>query len=212
MRCLKKVFCAALALTAVFSLTTIARAQTQCTSTLTNADVPCNLTVPPGATCILDGGTVTGSVFVESTGCLIVGQGGHSTTIGGNITATDAACLSIGFGSSVAGNVTVTGTTGDTPGHTFNFLCNSSIGGSLDIENSGAGANWCIGYSGSPCSCAAGETIHGSLTFDNNAGTTINNISDNAITGALSCSGNNANLAGSGNTAGGGKFGQCSGF
>jgi hypothetical protein len=215
MRCLKKGFCAALALTAALSLATIARAQTQCTGTLNNPDVPCNLTVPPGATCVLDGGTVTGSVFVEQGGCLVVGQGGHPTTIGGNITATDAACLSIGFGSSVAGNVSAFGTTGDTPGYTFNFLCNSSIGGSVDIENSTSSANWCIGYTGSPCDCAAGEKIHGSLTFDNNAGGGI--IGDNTITNTLACSGNtnltcNGSSTSCNNNTAGTKSGQCSGF
>ncbi len=208
MRWLKKVFCAALALSAVFSLAASARAQTTCSGTQAT-NVPYNLLVPKGVTCTLDGITVTGSVTVEPGGCLIVGQASAPATVGGNIIASDAACVSIGFGSSVGGNVTALGTTGNPSGYKFNFLCNSLIGGSLSIESSTSRANWCIGYTGSPCACAAGNNIIGNLTFDNNKGA-INNISDNTIGSNLTCL-NNTSPSGSGNTASR-KLGQCAGF
>jgi hypothetical protein len=207
MRWLKRVVPVALALGAVFIMPMAAGAQAVCSGTQ-STDVIANLLVPKGVTCTLEGITVTGSITVQPGGCLIVGQASAPARVGGNINATDAACLSIGFGSAIGGNVIALGTTGNPSGYSFNFMCNSLIGGSVEINNSEKGADWCIGGKAA-CACAAGENIIGGLTFDANKGAT-NNISDNTIGSNMNCAGNTG-LTGSGNTASR-KLGQCSTF
>jgi hypothetical protein len=227
MRCLKKTIYAALVPAAVFCLSVTTYAQTICNDAGSSpADcntigcpvppgttVPCDLIVPPNATCTLDNVIVTGSVSVEQGGCL---NPTGKLMVGGNVNAYQAACLSLGFGSEVVGNLSASGTTGNTPAHSFNFLCNSKVDGSVNIENSGAGAKWCIGYQGSPCDCAVGVTVGGSLTFDGNDGGGI--IGNNTITGSLSCANNsppptcNGSSTSCNNNTASSKIGQCSSF
>jgi hypothetical protein len=213
-RGLKKGVCAAMVWIAVFVLAARAGASTICNDTgspvATNSNVDDNILVPSGATCTLNNVTVTGNVTVESGGCLIAGESAGGAIIGGNVTATGAKCLAIGYTSSIGGSVTALGTTSSPTGGQ-NYICATTIGGNVTIDSSGTGASWCIGSkSGFPCQCAKPNTIIGSLIFDNNKGTTKSYIADNSIGSNLTCSGN-ANLSGSGNTATH-KQGQCAGF
>jgi hypothetical protein len=173
------------------------------------------LTVPPGATCTLDNVTVHGNVLVDPTGCLIAGESAGGATIDGDISATKAACLAIGFGSTVDGSVTALATTGvppNPPAESNNYICNTKITGNLSIASSGPNAKWCIGStSSSPCQCGAPNTIEHNMTFDSNLGGGV--IADNTIVGSLICEGNNPAPTGSGNLAANFEkptLGQCS--
>ena len=84
-----------------------------------------------------------------------------------------------------------------------NVICNSSIGGNLQVQNSGSGAPWTVG--------ACGPTsVGGNFQFQNNAGTG-NTIRLTTVKGNLQCQGNH-DVTGSGNTVSGNRNGQCAGL
>lgn len=129
-----------------------------------------NVTVPAGADCELAGATVMGNVQAHGAKSLEVED------------------------SRVRGNVQVANLTGNPPGEyndpfdpsvSANQICDSNIGGDLQITNSGPGANWFVNYYPDPgtpgetgCQGMANQ-IGGNLQFMNNAGS--NDVSFNTV-------------------------------
>ncbi len=128
------------------------------------------------------------------------------STVHGNIDVTNASAFYL-FTSSVAGNVTITGTTSNgnaaiAPGVAAifpalgpaNSICTSAINGSLTITGSSPTAPWNIGGTNYPpfftnSTCALPISVQGNVTFDNNAGAP-NEIGGSDIEGNLECHGN----------------------
>jgi hypothetical protein len=103
------------ALLAVLSTSPSAHAaSTICTGTIEQQTITGNIIVPANATCILLNVEVSGSVFVQQSGSLILGaicgpEGPgdcKGTTVSGNVIASHARLVSLEF-SRVAGNVVV---------------------------------------------------------------------------------------------------------
>jgi len=163
-----------------------------------------NVVVPAGKTCDLTNVTVTGGITVQAGGILrVLGSGNR---VGGNINSNSANEIRLD-NATVGGNVTLTGTNTQ-----LSFVCGSQISGGLTVTQSTV--SFTIGGHGGVCT--AGNTVGGSITFNNN---TTADISDNKIGNALYCSGNAPPPTGSGNTAGShtgpnnnGLNGQCSTF
>jgi beta-glucosidase len=140
-----------------------------------------NLTVPKGAWCDLVRVKVNGNVQLQqSTGVRLT-----AVTVKGNVEAGNA---------SGAGDALSSG---------FNVICNSTIGGNLNIHNSASGSPWRLG------TCGA-NTVGGNVQFQNNAGSG-NSISHTSVKGNLQCQ-NNADVSGGDNTVGGNRQGQCAGL
>ena len=83
-----------------------------------------------------------------------------------------------------------------------NVICNSTIGGNLQVQNSASSAPWRLGGCGP-------NSVGGNLQFQNNAGTG-NTIWRTTVKGNLQCQGNH-DVTGSGNTVNGNRQGQCAG-
>jgi hypothetical protein len=84
-----------------------------------------------------------------------------------------------------------------------NVLCNSTVGGNVNVHKSGSGAPWHIGACGP-------NTVGGNVDFSENAGTG-NTISGTSVGGNLTCD-KNADVGGGGNTVGGKREKQCAGL
>jgi hypothetical protein len=140
-----------------------------------------NLTVPPGRWCDLVGVVVNGNLQVRG------GSGLRLT------------------GSTVHGNLQAQGTTGaaDPLAPGANVICDSAIGGNLQIQSSGSSSPWQIGGCGP-------VTVAGNLEFHVNAGTG-NTIVRTTVQGNLQCQGNH-DVGGGGNTVVGNRQGQCAGL
>jgi len=135
-----------------------------------------NLTVPAGAWCDLVSVRVNGNVEIQqSSGIRISGS-----TVSGNVEASTTAAR-------------------DLMSSGANTLCNTAIGGNLEIQNS-TGGPWQLGTCGT-------NTIKGNVSFTNNTGAG-NSISNTTVQGSLECSGNNG-LTGSNNQISGSRSGQC---
>jgi len=200
-RYLKHTFYSALALGVLFGLATSASAQEICddaTHPITACStVDCSLLVPPDATCTLRGVQVSGNIIVEA-GATLTTQNDSScptpeSSVGGNVIATDAKCVSL-TASSVGGNFIATGTSANCS-NGANLLCTARVNGNVEILGSSSGVLWCIPSLGG-CGCGAspapltvggnfefennhpsstlpgmimGDTIHGNLLFENNS-------------------------------------------
>ena len=105
--------CAA-SLAALFTSPSAHAASTICTGTIEQQTITGNVIVPAGATCILLDVEVSGSVFVQRSGWLILGAmcgpeapfDCEGTTVSGNVVGSRARLVSLEF-SGVAGNVVV---------------------------------------------------------------------------------------------------------
>jgi hypothetical protein len=140
-----------------------------------------NLTVEKGAWCDLVHVTVNGDLQVQ--------KGGGIRISGGTVT----------------GNLQVIniGGAGDPMSSGANVICNTTVGGDLQVQNSASNAPWRLGGCGP-------NTVGGNLHFQNNGGTG-NTISLSTVKGNLHCQGNH-DVAGSGNVVTGKRQGQCAGL
>jgi hypothetical protein len=192
-----------------------AGAATACTGTIANTTVNDNVVVPAGATCVLLNTTVTKNVAVEPGASItIVG-----TTIQGSLASSGAHDVRIGdcgeFGcpnprrTVINGNVAIQGTTGVPFFPTKNVICDATFAGA-NVVIQGNSAPFTIGTD-PECNFGTVNQIAGSLVVvGNTAPMTLRN---NAVGGTLQCAGNSpAPVNGGGNTAAGGKLGQCAGF
>ena len=150
---------------------------------------------------LLSGGTYGDVTVTPGHWCLV----GFST-VRGNVDVTRASAFYL-FASSVAGNVTIAGTTSNgnaaiAPGLAAIFpalgpadsICTSAINGNLTITDSSAAAPWNIGGTNYPpyfssSNCVLPISVRGNLTFDDNAGAP-NEIGGADIEGSLECHGN----------------------
>ncbi len=201
--------------TLAFTLTAVATAPAagKCNGVY-NGTFKGNLTVSTGQTCIFIGGGVTGNV-TENGGKLVI----SNASVGGNLQV-NGGTFSIGPGVTIKGNFSMVEAAKST---LQSQLCGVSIGGNLQVQESGTPIT--IGSSSLSC---PGNTVTGNLTVSDNSATTAiyNNtvggsLTDqqnskptqvffNHIAGTLSCS-NDTSITGGGNTAIK-KLGQCSKF
>jgi predicted acyltransferase (DUF342 family) len=153
-----------------------------------------NLVVPATgelfSPCILDNVTVTGNVTVGENRSLILENG---STIKGNLTATNPLNVRA-EDSTVNGKITITGAGTATLFESTVFLANLTVGGEVSLTNNDVGSGQ-----------LRDSRVGGNVTVNNNA---VFGVINNTINGKLSCSGNGTVLL-DGNTAKGGKFGQC---
>jgi hypothetical protein len=197
-----------------------AASATTCTSTLAPGTYGA-VTVPAGATCIIEAGPVVirGGLTVGPNAIFIFGDEGSpnvNATISGGVRSTNANSVQIHF-STINGGVTLQGGSGQTPGPfdfgggfmpTWNTLEDNTINGAVSIT----------GYNGFWQGFIR-NTLHGSVTFnDNRVGDPDGNeFVTNTIHGSLSCTGNDpapqvGDSGGSDNTVTGATTGQCAGF
>jgi hypothetical protein len=154
-----------------------------------------NLTVSPGQNCSFYSGGVTGNVTVNG-GNLVLTK----ATVTGNLTIQGSSSFSIGQGTSITGNLTISQVAS---GSTASEICGVTIGGNLIIDS-----NAIPMMVGSPVDFCWSNVIGQNATIQNNtAEVTVN---DNDVKKNLSCTGN-AHITGSTNTAAK-KLGQCSAF
>jgi hypothetical protein len=131
-----------------------------------NTTVQCSLLVPPDQTCELTGVQVTGNIIVQAGATLIAGPGTQPSSVGGNVSASAAACVSLNV-SSVGGNVIASGTGSCSGSSQFDFLCTPRVGGNVEIL--GSSQAWCV--AGNPnCGCSySSMTVGGNFEFEGNA-------------------------------------------
>jgi len=127
--------------------------------------------VTAGANCVINSSDdILGNVMVQKDGTLQ----DIGAAIGGNLQANNADWVDIGQAGTVGGDLQVQGLTGKPSGTgdgaTANDLCNTTVGGNVQVQNNGPGAPFEIG---STPDCGAGLTIGGNLQVQNNAGEVI---------------------------------------
>lgn len=197
-----------------------AASATTCTSTLAPGTYGA-VTVPDGATCIISAGPVVirGGLTVGANAVFIFGDEGSpnvNATISGGVRATNANSVQIHF-STISGGVNLQGGSGPNGGPfdfgggfapTWNTLEDNTINGAVSIT----------GYNGFWQGFIR-NTVHGSVTFNNNtvADPDGNEFVTNTIHGSLSCAGNDpapqvGDSEGSDNVVTGATSGQCAGF
>jgi hypothetical protein len=159
-----------------------------------------NLAIPAGGRCAFNGTTLTGNLTVAG------GFVGKGVTITGNLTANGAQFVTLN-GATVNGNVRADSLLSNAPANGLNSICDTTINGNLQVDQSSADSPWDIGQAPT---CSAGNLVRGSLLFVNNDALGL--ISDNSINGNLQCSGNTPPPSGGSNTVSGNKQGQCSGL
>lgn len=232
---MKQLTLAGVALLGILVGTQIAVAgPTECKGTLSGVLIAGDLDVPAGDKCELSGVIVTGNVTVEGTFVAVMGvMGGNlqgnqtsgitltgvtvvhdvnvqgsfaavtGTIIGGNLQGNQASSIIL-TGSTVIGNLQANQTKGHiSPG---NIVCASTIGGNVQIQQSGPNAPWLIEAVPAlrATACASPNSIRGDLQFQNNAAPGV--IDGNTVGGNLQFQ-NNDNTTGtsgdiSGNTVG----------
>lgn len=194
---------------------TAAWATVTCPPEISDTTVNDTVVVPPGATCVILNSTVTGNV--------VVGAGASITLVGATVNGnfvSDGAhdirmgnCLEFGCNASrptvILGNVSIQRTTGVPSFPTKNVICDATFaGGNVVLRDNSA--PFAIG-SDPDCNFGGGNQIVGSLVLTNNSAPIT--LTGNQIGGYLHCVGSSAPpVNGGGNTAGGGKFGQCAAF
>jgi hypothetical protein len=173
MRDLKQMFYGTLAVAVLVCFGTTAQAQEICDDAThpiaPDSTVDCSLLVPENAGCTLAGVTVTGNIIVQSHAYLIDRPDGPTpSSVGGNVIATDALCVSLTV-SSVGGNVIATGTNSGCF-NTDNLLCTPRVGGNVEILGSTSHSlPWCF-EGDSSCGCSSARmTVGGNFEFENNA-------------------------------------------
>jgi hypothetical protein len=110
----------------------------------------------------------------------------------------------------IDGMVFITGTVGVPAFPTQNVICDTTVaGGNVVLQNNRA--PFVVGTFPGQCNFGNGDRIAGSLVISGN--TAPVSLAGNTIGAFLTCTANTpAPTNGGGNTAAGGKFGQCSGF
>lgn len=147
---------------------------TVCSGTIdSDSQIPTNLTVPPGATCDLEGTTVDGNVSVGAGAIFILSGAGDRrgrAVIMGNFSSAGAAEVSFAA-ASVNGNARIVGTSG-----------------SADAAFCHHGTSVCINESDFGQNLAITGTNPGNVEFI--AEGQVPDVADFTIAGNLSCSGN----------------------
>ena len=192
-----------------------------------------NVIVPAGFSCFFSSGvTVNGNVDVENgavfnafgsvtvNGNINVASGAsihvHSLTLGGNVEGTNCSVLFFDSLDTAIGNV-------KSDGCMFVIIGNSSIGGDVQVKNSGntsirsntIGGNLQIEDNTGVRVGAFSNSVFGDLQYNGNTSTTTVNpsiVGSNTVLGNLQCSGNSpaAAIAPFGlNTVSGDKEGEC---
>ena len=202
------------------TVSSLAATGTSCTSTLAPGTYG-PVTVPAGATCIIEAGPITirGGLYIGAGAIFIFGDEGSpgvNATILGGVHARNANSVQIHF-STINGSVDLQGGSGPFPGPfefepgfapTWNTLEDNRINGAVTIN----------GYNGFWQGFIR-NTVNGSVRFTNNTvlDTDGNEFVTNTIHGSLSCSGNDpapqvGDSGGSDNVVIGATSGQCAGF
>jgi len=168
------------------------------------------IVVPDGATCNLDGATVTGSVTV-GTGSSLYTMG---ATIGGNVMSRDAATVRL-IDSDLGHNVMITGTTGAVrigskgckvdPAAALNVEVKNNLG-NVAICDMSIGRNLIVTGNAGRTGLFRNTVGNNTLLFRNTG--LANRVRDNTITNNLNCRHNTDKVISSGNTAGQ-IMGQC---
>jgi len=174
-----------------------ANATFTCSGTVSDMTINDNVIVPAGANFRLVRDDVNGNIQVQSGGALIL----LNTDVHGNVQATGARWIRIDNGTRIDGIVQIIRTTGTPPNQTWNTICNSFIGGSLQVTSNSA--PFAIGDA---VACSAGNTIVGTVQISSN--TAKVRISNNTIGGNLQCSGNKPQASGGHNKVSGIKQGE----
>jgi hypothetical protein len=168
-----------------------------------------NIVVKAGDNCYLNGTTVTGNVSVQAGG----GLRADGANIDGDLNSKGANYIAVGFpGSSVGGNIKVLSTTGTpgvfAPGAATNYICRTTVGGNLQVEQSLSTAPFNVGANTGPpagpppsfSTCSFGNTVGGNVEASKNAGQIW--ISDNFLFVTTEPGGIAGNLEAGGNTGG----------
>jgi hypothetical protein len=150
--------------------------------------------VPAGATCVLAPGTKVAKNVKVQTGGTLVDEG---AAIGNDLNANNPKAVTVA-GGSVGGNLQLQGITGSPPGGKDNFICNTSIGHDLAVQNAAATAGPIV--IGGPPDCSMGDKIGHDAAIQNNA--TRVTVSDNTVTHNLSVQNNTAGVTVESNKAG----------
>ncbi len=207
---------------------------TECTSTLTGGTYEA-ISVPDGETCTLLGVTVEGDVTVGDDSKLVTKAG---TEVGGDVTGVGAQAVQL-YNTNVAGDVDLSGTTGQiiigpntcsvdpTVGGSIrlhdNFgsiaVCQVSVGerlvlrrnqGSIGLFANIVAENLIVSDNTGPAIRIRGNTVSGYVLVNRNTLTELLAIRGNDVAGDLRCFGNTPSPMHSRNTVGGLRLGQCS--
>lgn len=193
-----------------------------------------NVVVPEGATCNLSSSRVKGNIQVSTRGTLVSSKtkvDGNiqvafdgalfvdGVAVGGNIQTDEAAWVQVRR-SRVAGNVQIDKTSGAPPTGGLNQVCESSLGGNLQVSKNTAPFDLgCLrgnqmrgnlqvvdneipGDAGEVVIRVVKNKVRGDLQFQNNQTGGLFDISTNAIRQNLQCVDNEPAPIGSGNLAG----------
>jgi hypothetical protein len=175
-----------------------------------------DVVVPRGAHCtLLAGANVTHDVHVQRGGSL----DDQGANVGHDVNGDHPEGIGI-RGGAIGHNVLIDGVTGAGPGAGGdNFICDTNVGGSVEVKKGLASAGAFVIGDPPDCSGHPSNTIGGSLKVESNANhvdvsenhvgndmQVKNNtggavVSDNQVTGDATCQGNNPPATGSGNTA-----------
>jgi hypothetical protein len=150
--------------------------------------------VPVGATCVLPPGTKVATNMHVMTGGTLIDQG---ATIGGDLNANNPKAVTVA-GGNVQGDVQLQGVAGSPAGDKDNYVCDTSIGHDLSVQNSAATAGTIV--IGGPPDCSVGDKIGHDLSVQNNA--TAVTVSDNTVTHNLSIQNNTGGVTVETNKAG----------
>jgi len=146
-----------------------------------------NLRVPQGASCVLEGTTVKGTIKVENAASLIA----RGVTVVGNIQAEGARHVEVIFGSSVGGSIQVKQGGGA-------WIEGVSVNGDIQLESNNGTFNILT------------NMVGGNIQIFQNAG--IATVANNVVNGNLQCKENDPAPTGGSNTVDGNKEDQCAGL
>jgi hypothetical protein len=213
-----------LAIGVMIGAVSAAHAATLCPSVIPapGSTVTGDLIVQSGQDCNLLGVTITGSVLIQTNAGLGMNPNGtQPSIIMGNVTVGKGAVFfpngaGASNGATIGGNIVAYGCA-------YAFLSGTTVGGNVDIENCSQPQGKVIipGYQGGvqiggnftcvnnkPACNAINGNVEGNVQVNDNAGAQVygNTIGNNLICHS------NGSITGGGNTVGGKKSGQCSGF
>jgi hypothetical protein len=179
------IFAIAAGLTLVLASNSAANAEERACRTSLGAITVDNLRVPQGATCVLTGTKVKGSITVKRGATLVA----RRIIVIGNVQAENAQRVTIKASSRIGGSVQVVQGGGAT-------VINSQVEGSIQLESNKRALR------------VENNTVGADVqAFQNSGGV---EISDNRIDGNLQCKSNTPAPTGGGNTVQGNKEDQCS--
>ena len=160
------------ALIAFVASTSVSRADTACSSTLSGT-VNGNVVVPSGASCTLSNVTVTGGVRVSQNASLTIDATRQPATINGTVQATNCVSALLEGGVTVGGNVQIQGCAQQS----------GFVGPGVKI----VGSFECINNAGG-CEADLGE-VRGNVQIQSSSSADISLVS---VAGSLQCQGNTA--------------------